>query len=425
MVRVHCRRSTALLLPILLLAACEEAKSSNPLSPSIAGPISGVTISAPKLLQPSAGAQVSFEQQPITLMVANATTSGVRPLTYVFEISTDSTFGTKLFTQTGVAAGGSGQTSFRLPSALSADRTYYWRARAEDGANVGDYAAAANFKVFTPVVIQAPTLTAPADGSTTTTTKPKFTVSNASHTGPVGQISYVLEVATDIAFGNKAISVEYPESSGSTSWTPGTDLAGSTRYYWRVKATDPGHESPWSVTATFVTPAASTPTPPTAPPPPSSGPGLGPGDQLDLSQVTIVLGPNVASWPVTSTITSTTQVEHNLCISHTRLGQWPSTPFYGDPGTQVEGNQWVFANINGRWYGGAADWYRPGQACKDVTAASMGADGFYNPAWEPLRSWVPQVGETFGLMSSTPARAWPDMSTLDQRTNVVLVKWGQ
>jgi hypothetical protein len=29
------------------------------------------------------------------------------------------------------------------------------------------------------------------------------------------------------------------------------------------------------------------------------------------------------------------------------------------------------------------------------------------------------------LMSSTPARAWPNMRTLDQRTNVVLTRWGQ
>jgi hypothetical protein len=28
-------------------------------------------------------------------------------------------------------------------------------------------------------------------------------------------------------------------------------------------------------------------------------------------------------------------------------------------------------------------------------------------------------------MDSTPARLYPDMRTIDQRTNVVLVKWGQ
>ena len=75
MVRVLCRRSTLWLLPVLLLAGCEEAKSANPTSPSIAGPIAGVTISAPKLLQPAAGSQLSFEQQPITLVLANSTST--------------------------------------------------------------------------------------------------------------------------------------------------------------------------------------------------------------------------------------------------------------------------------------------------------------------------------------------------------------
>ena len=32
-------------------------------------------------------------------------------------------------------------------------------------------------------------------------------------------------------------------------------------------------------------------------------------------------------------------------------------------------------------------------------------------------------GEVFGVMSSTPARFWPDMKTLDQRTDVVLIVW--
>jgi hypothetical protein len=421
MSRHYFGRLTTVLLPALLLAACAQEKSSNPTSPSVAGPIAGVSISAPKLLQPASGAQVSFEQQPITLMVGNSTSTGVRPLSYVFEIASDSAFASKIFTQTGVTAGSGGQTSFRLPQPLSADRTYFWRARAEDGANTGDYAAPTSFKVFTPVVINPPTPTAPADGSTLSTLQPKFTVNNSTRTGPVTQVSYVLEIATDVAFANKVLAVEYGETTGTTSMTPSAPLAANTRFYWHVKATDPGHESPWSPTLTFVTPAPA-PAPAPAPVPPPSGGQLGPGDQLDLHQVTIVLGAaGIADWPVTSTVTSTTTQDHNFCINHTMLGSWPTTPFFGDPSTPLEGNQWVFANIGGKWYGGAADWYRPGQACKDVTRQNIGSDGFYN--WEPLRSWSPAPGETFGVMDSTPARLYPDMRTIDQRTNVVLVKW--
>ena len=46
---------TFALLP-LLAAACETSKSANPLSPSVAGPIPGVEITAPKPLSPQANA---------------------------------------------------------------------------------------------------------------------------------------------------------------------------------------------------------------------------------------------------------------------------------------------------------------------------------------------------------------------------------
>ncbi len=177
-------------------------------------------------------------------------------------------------------------------------------------------------------------------------------------------------------------------------------------------------------------PAPPAPAPEPAPPAPAPTPDPEPtpvprpADEIDLAGATIVLGPtNVASWPQTSTVTGTKAVTGALCIWHTQLGQWPSTVFFDDPNTLVEGNQWVFANIGGKWYGGAADWYRPGQACKDVNAQSIGGDAFYQPSQEPMHSWVPRPGEIFGVMSTTPARAWPAMRTRDERSNIVLIRW--
>ena len=65
-----------------LLAGCETAKTSNPLSPSVAGPIPGVTISSPKPLEPGNGWLLERPQQPLTLLVENAASNGQRPLTY-------------------------------------------------------------------------------------------------------------------------------------------------------------------------------------------------------------------------------------------------------------------------------------------------------------------------------------------------------
>jgi hypothetical protein len=401
------------------LAACESSKSENPLSPTVAGPIAGVDITAPKLLLPAAGQRVPVAEQPVTLTLENASTSGQRPLKYTFEIAVDAGFTNKVFSREAVDPGTTGRTSVTLSEALASGRTYYWRAMALDGANSGPYASAANFDVYTPVVIQAPTLVSPVDGVKVTTTKPTFKANNAARTGPVGAVTYNFQVSETQAFSAVVLNAAVPEQASQTAYTATQDLTAGKTYYWRVRASDPTTTGAWSVTQWFVGPdQVVTPTPT-----PDPVPGGSSGDQLSVGTAVIVKGPSAfASWSATSTVTSVTTSGGNLCIYHSMLGKWPSTAFFGDPSTQVEGNQWVFAYISGRWYGGSADWYRPGQACKGVTADGM-KDAFYNASEEPLHSWTPRPGEQVGFGSSTPARAWPDMKTLDQRTNIVIVSW--
>ena len=47
-----CTRLLIALAAAIALTACQVEKSANPLSPSIAGPIAGVNISTPHLLEP-------------------------------------------------------------------------------------------------------------------------------------------------------------------------------------------------------------------------------------------------------------------------------------------------------------------------------------------------------------------------------------
>jgi hypothetical protein len=405
--------------------ACDKEviqKSSNPTSPLIAGAIAGVGISAPGLSSPASGARVPVEQQPITLVIQNATTNGVRTVYYAFDISADPSFATVLVAQDGVTAGSS-STSFKLPAALAPEKTYYWRAQARDGANASDYSGTGSFTVYTPVVVQTPVLVSPVNSERVTSRSPDLTWTNSTRTGPASAITYAIQVATDEAFTGVVAYWTQPEGTTRTTSAVPATLNYDARYYWRVRAVEATVTSPWSSTQTFLAPA----TPVVVTPPPTGGGGSAPSpnDEIDLRNVTIVLGPaNFASWTVNSTITGITQGGGDFCIYHTKLGQWPSTAFFGDPATQLEGNQWVFANIGGRWYGGAADWYRPGQACKSgIYADTIGRDAFYNPSQEPLHSWVPAVGELYGIASSTPARAWPNMSTLDARTNTVTRRW--
>src|SRR5215204_5145810 len=91
--------TTLLVVTVLagMTGGCEAKKSSNPLSPSVAGPIAGVDITAPQLLEPAQGVKYKESQQPIKLIVANATSNGIRPVTYQFEVAADANFNSKVF----------------------------------------------------------------------------------------------------------------------------------------------------------------------------------------------------------------------------------------------------------------------------------------------------------------------------------------
>ena len=133
----HGVRSLLLVSVLTVAGACETSKSSNPLEPSIAGPIPGVTITPPRLVEPAAGREIEAEEPPVTLVVENASTNGQRALLYVFEVATDAGFSTIVFSRESVTQGANGRTSLTLPERLASGRSYYWRARAYDGANTG------------------------------------------------------------------------------------------------------------------------------------------------------------------------------------------------------------------------------------------------------------------------------------------------
>ena len=203
------------LLAAALSSSCEVKKSANPLTPTVAGPIPGVHISTPKMVDPTSGAKITVDRQPITLTIENATSNGPRPLTYLFEVASDAAFSSIVFSRDGVAPG-DGRTSVKLSGALGTGRTYYWRARAQDGANTGAYANSASFDIVTPVVIGAPTLVAPAANATTGTLQPRFIVANAPRSGPAGKISYRLELSASTTFATKTVWT-FAEASGQSS----------------------------------------------------------------------------------------------------------------------------------------------------------------------------------------------------------------
>jgi hypothetical protein len=258
--QVRIAHALVALAVVPLVTACESNKSANPLSPSVAGPIPGVEITAPTPLQPQSNAQVPTDSQPLTLMIENAASNGQRPLSYRLEISSDQNFTSLVFSKDGLTPGADGKTSFRLPDKLASDRTYYWRARAQDGANTGPFSNPVKFTVVTPIEIMAPTPVSPI-GGVVAPNPPQMTFKNAERTGPVGPITYRLEVARDQAFTSVVYREDDVEIPDETRMTPHTPLPDGLTFYWRVRASDPSHTGPWSSTATFKTAAAPVPAP--------------------------------------------------------------------------------------------------------------------------------------------------------------------
>ena len=271
---------------VLLLAAlgavagCDTEKSRNPLSPSIAGPIAGVEISSPSPVTPVQGALVPVESQPVTLIFANASSNGERTVFYELQIATDASFGVLVHSVADVPADPSGQTSYQLPISLDPEQSYYWRARADDGANAGAFSPAGSFEVYTPLTIDAPTLISPIGGAAIQGRTPTLVADEAGFAGPATNVSYRFEVATDADFANIVSVLEVAATGGATvqasvgapgagladfappgglRFAQGTtgDLAWSTTHHWRARAAADGREGrvtgPWSATASFVT----------------------------------------------------------------------------------------------------------------------------------------------------------------------------
>lgn len=262
--------AAALLTPSL---GCQVDKSETPLSPSVAGPIAGVEITAPRILEPANGTKLKASQQPITFIVETSTTTGVRPIAYTFEVASDNSFETKMYARSGVLPGPDGRAKVTL-EALETGRTYVWRTRAEDGANSSGYSVA-NFEVLPRPQLDPPPPLSPINNAQASSRRPDLVVGTATRNSAITSVSYEFQVAGDIAFAGVVAAGTRGESGGNTSFNVGTDLNASATYYWRVRSIDSEITSAWSATQSFRTPAAA--------PAPSPSPGPAPGGPCNSS----------------------------------------------------------------------------------------------------------------------------------------------
>ena len=297
------------------LVGCEAAKSANATAPTVAGPIPGVQISAPRPLEPIAGSTLEFNGEPQTLLIENAGTSGVRTLWLQLEVSTDTSFTQLVHQADQIPPGEGGRTNYRMPEPLGAGFTYYWRSRASDGANSGPYSQVSNFNVVPPVVIETP-LPAEPQGNINTN-KPEFKARNATISGTTGVV-YRFQVSQRPDFSQTTALLTAPPAANGLTVVSMGELPYNTTFYWRVWATDGSKESPTSPIISFKTPA------PPAPPPGGGGPidglPLGPGGRTPDPQGGRLPLPGYGAGVVSQIAARFPQFLANSCQEHG--GSW-------------------------------------------------------------------------------------------------------
>ena len=211
-----------------MAVAC-GGSGSGPAGPTPGGPSGSPTLTAPVPESPASDTQLDTLRPTFT--VRNGTSTGAGPRTYEFHISDTSDFGTSVMayvpglavvvSQTGVAEGAGGTTSFTPGTDLQPSTRMYWRARVIEGGATSAWSATAQFRtklvgfnrageLYDPL-IHGETIGARV-GSTTFLDRRGLRVDNAT-----SWVRYVL--ASTLTSGEISVEVEglHPDNPGGKS----------------------------------------------------------------------------------------------------------------------------------------------------------------------------------------------------------------
>ncbi|HEV3060306.1 MAG TPA: hypothetical protein VGY48_18835 [Vicinamibacterales bacterium] len=405
---------------LILAAMAAGCTTSSPTRPADAGASTqvsaindaktGITLTTPQPVTPTAGQRLKFADQPLTLTVKNGVTTGSTPLTYSFQVASDAAFATVVYSKDGVAQGSGGQTSLQIDS-LPGSADYFWRARVAAGAAIGLYSPGRTFNVGPQVVIQAPALVSPSQGGNFNGTA-SLIAANAARTGPAGQLFYRFEVSDSSSFTNLVfVSNVAEQSSGQTSVQMTAQLTTNATYYWRVQVSDPasGVSSPYSTVFSFKY------------------------VPFDPTQATFYSSPaDLGYWNETAKITSIVLNYDGIQVDFDRRdgpNRWPDEQFGAG---SIQYTLGMCLNIDSHWDCAAVVqfWYG-----RELTAggrpSDVALDWFYGPRWGPLYGHQPADGEPVALFVASGnlrGRNDPGYVTCPrvcERSNFAVVPWSE
>ncbi|WP_342631023.1 putative Ig domain-containing protein [Marinobacter alkaliphilus] len=194
---------------------------------------------APAVSSPSEGEVVMGSSA--TLVVNNAFDPERQSLEYWFELDEVNTFDSPAKQTSGAIGEGSTTTSWTVEG-LVEGRTYYWRAKADDGSAQSPWVASA-FRMYTDAQPpEVPTLDNPAPDAWVEVLAPTLSVHMAMD--PNGdEVSYQFELYSDELQENLVAST----TTSELSWDRTSPLQNHQYYYWRARAVDTGGlASGWS-----------------------------------------------------------------------------------------------------------------------------------------------------------------------------------
>jgi hypothetical protein len=185
----------------------------------------------PVLVSPGNGST----NQPIPVILDWNASPGAT--SYQVQVSTDASF-TQIIEDT------SGLTvDVYVVSGLANNTQYWWRVRATNTGGTSNWSPVWNFSTIVAAP-PPPVLVSPVDGAT----NQPIPVTLDWNVSP-GAASYQVQVSTDASF-----TQIIEDTSGLTVDTyMVSGLANSTRYWWRVRATNTGGTSNWSISRSFST----------------------------------------------------------------------------------------------------------------------------------------------------------------------------
>lgn len=213
---------------------------------------------APFLHSPEDGATVAVHRP--TLTVRNAFDPQTDPLTYHYQVYADEAL-TDLVAEVPAVAEGEETTSWTVDVDLADSQTYWWRARASDGAESGPFMETAWFRVI--IVNDAPSvpeIVAPANGADLWGPDATLTWYRSVDPNPGDTVTYDVTIDNDPAFGSPEIDDTGITDEGTllAAATPTVtitlgdldgfeNLVAGRRYYWRLRAVDQsGLASAWT-----------------------------------------------------------------------------------------------------------------------------------------------------------------------------------